>query len=430
MRVDVHRLGSVFCTDSRLRVVPSGGSVPAPCKSNVQRRSASALRGVACVVALLAGTAWTGSPCWAGQVPDNAQSRSLQMRPEFLDDVSLLFLYPQRAGVASSGIVSFVRDGGIDGLGAVGNTHSNGLFLLLQPGRGTLGNNSLVQAGWGGSWSGVRFGLAFRGGHDVSEDINRQQFPPPAAEEFSGDSQNFTRMEGAFGVGVEVDRLELDVEAEITREDITLQFARVDSDTMAASIENTADPFWGTAGRLGIRLTPTAELIAVGSWVDNARQTLEGLQLADSRVSSVRLEQDFERWSAGVAIRFETPRIDLLSLSSHWDRNETPIFQFRSYNGKQRLDTARFGISVQHRLWRELEGRAGLEARYQKSVTELRQDQPGRYTLSSTATTKDVSQLFAWGVSYEWRNFEVRTSVEQTLDLLNLFVALDLIVEL
>lgn len=403
--------------------------MPARCRSNVQPRSRLPLRAVALVVIGLAATALPYSPCWSGQVPDNAQARSLQMRPEFLDDVSLIFLYPQRAGGTSGGLVSFVRDSGVDGLAAIGNAHSNGFFLLTQPGRGVLASTSLVQAGWGVSWNRARFGLAFRGGHEESEDIRRQE-SPQAPEAFSGESENFTRFEGGFGIGVELDRLELDLEAELTREDITLQFARVDSDTLAASVENTADPFLGTSGRLGIRITPAVEIVAVGSWTDAPRQTLEGLQLVENRVSPVRLEHDFERWSAGLAIRFETSRIDAIWISSHWDRNEFPAFQFQSYVAKQALDTARVGASVQHRFWRELEGRAGLEARYQKSVSELREIRPDLYRSSSTSTTKNVSPQFAWGVSYSWRNFEVRTSVEQTLDLFDLFIALDLIVEL
>jgi len=435
MRVDVHRLGSVFCTDSCLRVVP-GGSVPTPCKSNVQRRRASPLQGLACVVIALATIALPCAPCWSGQVPDNAQARSLQLRPEFLDDVSLLFLYPQRAGAAASGIVSFVRDSGIDGLGAVGNTHSNGLFLLTQPGRfldssGSLGADALLQAGWGASWNAVRLGLAFRGGHEARDDINIDRYPPPPAERLYGDSQNLTRLEGAVGVGFETERFQLDLEAELTREDITLQIARVDSDTLAASVENTADPYWGTSGRLGVRISPAIQFIAIGNWVD-AHQTLEGLQLVESRVSTLRVEDSFERWSAGLALQFETSRIDQVVVSSHWERNDSPIFQYRGggYTGKLGLDTARAGVSVQHRLWRELHGRAGLQARYQKSVSELRQTALDPYPSTNTTTTKDLTQLFAWGVSYEWRNFEVRTSVEQTLDLFDLFVALDLIVEL
>ena len=186
-------------------------------------------------VALLAA-----GPAAAGQVADNAYARSLGLRPEFLDDVALLFLYPQRAGDTPTGVFSFVRDSSVDGLGAVGNWRRNGFFFLAQPAGGTQ-TSSLLQAGWGASWRPLRIGLSFRGNHQETENSTRYT-SPGLPSQGQATSLDLTHLEGACGLGVEGGSFALDAGVEVTREDVTVQFARTAYDTLAAALENTEEP--------------------------------------------------------------------------------------------------------------------------------------------------------------------------------------------
>ena len=117
-------------------------------------------------------------------------------------------------------------------------------------------------------------------------------------------------------------------------------------------------------------------------------------------------------------------------MSAHWRRNEGLDVRFIEVGtGKQSTDTGQVTLSAEHRLWRELSGRAGFQARYQM-LDNARTELGINGTLyTNHQRTQQLDEAFDWGVGYTWRNFEVRTAVRQTLDLLDLFLALDLIVQ-
>ncbi|MFQ5599129.1 MAG: hypothetical protein ACE5G2_01095 [Candidatus Krumholzibacteriia bacterium] len=379
-------------------------------------------------LSLAAVLVWRAGPVHAGGVPESAHSRSLDMRPEFLDYTSLVFQYPHRAGFGDSEAFAFSVSGNELGVGVVASPGDQGFFILAQRNPSFfLTGATFLQAGWGGGWESIQFGLAFRGAHSETGFAQAAMSPGSPPSEFAA-IQRERQLEGSAGLGLRGDRMDLDLAVDLIHEDAE-EDARTMSlgDTLLVHLEDDDDLSWGVSGRIALRIGESAEVVAVGGWAGPERD-LAGTRTDASGTTDETEKRESDRWSGGLAVAFSTRHVDWVAVSAHVRVEEASTARVSSGARRTdsfRLETGSLTVSVRHEVWRDLTVFAGGSARYRVYDTESRTQDGGGSESIHTQRTESLDESFAWGASYRWRNFEFNVAADTTLDIENLFLVLD-----
>ena len=368
----------------------------------------------------------------AQQFPPSALSLGMATRPEYVDPATLLFVFPQRAGISDSQIFALGL-GMSEALGVIGQTRGHGFFLLSQP---TSDNSSLFQAGWGGSLGGLRAGVAGRAARAVDERgdlfIYDDPFIPNDGRLFF-DGAERTLWQGSAGLGFSTDHVDVDLDMDVHQVDaqltfLELEFGSPSADTALVVLESTNDPsFGGTARFLG-RFGGGVEAVAVGGW-SRFEDNYDGLEYASSGLEDFVLDQEQESWFAGLSVSLPAGRIDRLTFAGHWQHAELGLSNRTArYQRSTTTEVGTISFALEQQLWRELHGRAGVALAYRQSETRDSRLHGSPQHLESYASNADFIDDFSWGVSYRWRNFDLQAAVRETLPLSTLFFAIDVCV--
>ena len=360
-----------------------------------------------------------------GDLPITAFSSSLDTPPAYVDSASLLFRFPQRAGTMSSQVFAF-NLGSRSAVGAMGNTHGQGFFVLSQP--EDLNSSSLFQAGWGGSWSFLRTGLAARATRRANEVTQLSTSDLQSSVRFEG--AEFTLWEGSFGIGLGGESAAVDLALDVQRFDSKLSYLSLDygvpeGDTTLVYLESDDDLSFGGAARIHVP-AGAAELVGFGSW-RRLDADYAGLEYEQSQLSNSTLVRELEGWTAGISASFPAGRLDELIATAQWRHDEDlNLNNAVRFQQQRTVDEGILAVALHQKLWRELWGQSGVLLAYTKQETDRDSfyGSPGsRYR--TIETSEDFKQDFSWGVSYIWRNFDLRAAVRETFPISNLFFALD-----
>lgn len=385
-------------------------------------------RALAAAMASLVLQLLGSSSARAVEFPVSAYAASLDTPPELVDPLSLLFRMPQRAALTESQI--FVFTGSSDeALGAIGNTHGQGFFLLAQPHVNPPG--STFHAGWGGNLSALRLGLAGRASRRQEESLRMTT----REAEFSGDYEGAERTlwEGSIGLGVGRERFEVDATIDATRLDAKESFVFLEAnqpyaDTTLVYLESDDDWSYGGAAALRARFGGDVELCAAGFW-NRLETTYTGIDYIQSDLSAIEVERCYERWSAGLCAAFPAGMFDWLAVSGRWLSTETE--QWDRSAADYRLETFEQGqlsLALRQNMWRDLWGHAGVAVAYTRSKNHYEEINFDGGLWRRDEGSERFSQDFSCGASYSWRNIDLRAAVRETLPLADLFFALDVIV--
>lgn len=382
-------------------------------------------------------------PSFAGEVPESALSRSLRIRPQFLDGEGLLFAFPQRAAraeaqvFASTGFSSYDYLSDYDptfgaGLGILARAGRVGFFVLTQDTPDWMyGSSTLYQAGLGTRASVCRFGAAVRGAYRSDQSIQSR-------DEINGDYWDVDAstvlqrtIEGAFGFGFGAGLLELDLAVEWLRS--RQEIGRLDRftiiDTLFAQGRNEVDGAWGCSARLGAPLGGGARVVASGSWI-RPEHDWRSAFLADTLFSAAEGRSRSETWHAGLAVSVPTSIVDRVVVSSMLRVRER--FDLSTSGYQYGWSTTRYrnwwvAGSVEHSFIDRWTVRAGVEGRYEKlseASDYFSQYNPDERNVRSSAR-ESAGTDFSWGSSYQWRNIRLDGSVSTTLSLGSPLAALD-----
>ncbi|HZM17603.1 MAG TPA: hypothetical protein VFE28_16535 [Candidatus Krumholzibacteria bacterium] len=381
-----------------------------------------------------------------GGYPVTAFSTSLRLAPELVDETSLLFQLPQRAGLAGSQVFAvnnfytpyyFTSGRGITydlfpysqgpTLGVLGHTHGQSLFLLAQPSV-HFAQSTLIQVGWGASWRWLRAGIAARNDHIESENstIERSVSNGQAYDYLYASSTTNEIWEGSIGIGVGSEGLGFDVAVDLQRPEEAAEIQVLSSDTLAVHWETDDDLSTQISGRLHARLGDSVEFVAAGSWGE-LEVDRQGSLAGDDTLFTHLLS--LKSWSAGAMVSFPAGGLDAFFVSGYWEHREIPgsLYFSNTDLGKEERDRASLAFALRQRLWRQLWGQAGIAMYWVKTGSEFRELTTDRDRLTRNGQ-QSLSGDFAWGVSYSWRYFDTRAAVSETFDLTNLFLSLDVFV--
>ena len=319
-------------------------------------------------------------PVFGGEIPESAHSRSLSIRPEFLDYTTLVYQYPQHASRIDPELYSSNRDysPGDLGVGIIGRKNRNGFFFLMQETpRWMPGGTTLYQAGWGIGWDALQFGLAVRGAYKSVERNDQREVDGEQSRITYSGSLNKT-IEGVFGIGIRRSRFALDltidyIDPSSQHDYLEHRSWSSESETSATHYKDLSDPSWMLNGRTTIRISEQSELILIGSW-GRPEYDIEETLYSDSLIST-RISGSNELWTGGIAVSFSTRHIDRLILSAKVQRGRNTGISYPRYSRRGSIQTEErdfywLAASMQHQVAERLIMRAGAEARYQKSIEE------------------------------------------------------------
>ncbi len=385
----------------------------------------------------------------AGNYPISAFSASLRMPPELVDESSLLFQLPQHAG--SKGTRIFAYNAGYSAyaplgfyvpefsyytdtpaMGVVGQTGAHGVFLLAEPSARSMfrsTNNTKLQAGWGASWSWLRVGLAARHERNNSESTDIRTSPGPGGTTYDAEYRNSVTAEvweGAIGLGVGSENLDLDVSLDLVSDEYAAEQLAYTADTLATNFRTDDDPSPHLTARLRTRVGTETEIVVSGRW-GKIDADLNGTAIGADTVVDFSAARSFENWSASIGAFFSAGQLDWLGVSATWEHLEAPEFDYQTIPGKKSLDHVACAFSLRQRLWKQLWAQAGTGFRYIEVTSERHDPRPGTRFLNQTKQ-QTITGDFAWGASYSWKYVDVRTTVSDTVDFDNLFFAVDVIV--
>jgi len=226
------------------------------------------------------------------------------------------------------------------------------------------------------------------------------------------------------GIGVgEEEGLALDVVLDARRPEQEAHGLSMQPDTSFAWLESPKDISYEVAGRLRLPLGSKAALVAVGSWGLMESDLENAITRQDSLVQRT-LEQRLERWSGGALVTFTTPHIDWLGISFYWRHEEVPSsLSTTSVNGDE-TEQMVVSVALRQKIWRELRALGGVHFLRQKTK-DVNQGFNSSYDYSFESEQDTFAGGFTWGLSHTWRRFDARVALQETLDLGNLFVALD-----
>lgn len=387
------------------------------------------------------------SPLLAGDVPASARSLSLGIEPEFLEDIGLIFAYPQRAASAPAQLFALGTSRGPSGAGGMARIGRGQAFLLSQTillgaGRAGSANTAAARLGWAGRQGAWQAGLS-AGGH-----LKRSTGGMETESWYGGShhdydlrlyNRNNRTAEATAGVGLVGGRGSLDAAWSMTWEDWEDGNARYERESGSGE-SHSAAIFTGDrrplhAVRLRGRWTTNhgAEFVGFGGWrgrSEGADVRLRG-ELLGVAIDSAGSVHDYrDDWRVGLGFGRPTGSVDHLMLSVAYGSSRGPVYVSYSAGNAYRETTVRrtglLSISAREFLPRRFVAHVGLRRGYAwAESSRLELSMPSRYALDreqSESTTTD----FNWGLGWSWRNIELTGALSTSLDFHYLFSTLDL----
>lgn len=370
----------------------------------------------------------------ASDVPASAYSKSMSMRPELLDHVSLIFMFPQRAAdsegelFATSHASEYSLGSSQPGVGLIGKAGRHALFLLAQDkGEEYFGSSVFFHGGWAVSWNSYRLGLAIRGTRKNSDDLSSRDRIHDDNNSLRSNSTREKALEGAIGLGYQSHRLKCDIAVELLDQEKSYYFFNRDyRDTLETNLRDSGDPSLSFKGRIEFQSSGGNRFVAVGGWAKPNRE-IDGVATIDTLVFDLRDTLEPEQWFGGMALAFPTSHVDLLRLfsfirvtESHDELTSSSSFTTK----KSRTEQVWLGAAVQHEVIEDLVLSAGMEGRYQR--VEVLQQRVDDYSDNLEADQNEsLGKGFAWGATYRWRDIELTGSARTTLSTNDLFLDLD-----
>ncbi len=370
-------------------------------------------------------------------IPASANSRSLGIPPVFLEHPSLVFEFPAAATRFEPQLLGFSQASGSGDLGGGAILQSGGsrFFLLSQPltswGRGSSAHRyaNLFQVGWATAPGRAHVGGAVRGAvgslRNESESANEHNTQDRS-------SKSVRRMvEGSLGFGLMRDALSLDVAVAARFEDVEAESrSRSIRDsilTEESSRLDTHTPLWFTLSvRTVAEVGDESQMIVTGRW-GNGDRTWYSKWEADGSTQHTEIDTDGRMWSAGVSFETRTTHVDWLSAFAHYGDHvdESVDFQGTGYaKNEQTTRVAMLGLSLKKMLtdWLRLHAGARKTYEFDRSVSRFEySDFTGSYRRRDEA----MADYFSWGVASTWRSLHLVGSMDATLDLEEVFLALD-----
>jgi hypothetical protein len=420
----------------------------------LRTRALAPLRIVALAgLALQGGTNRAG----AGEVPQSALSRSLGLEPELLERSSLVFQFPQTAmsfdavrdrfpGSPSGALPFETReppsllfastDGEELAMGGIGRRGSLGLFVLSQRAFQPAAFNTrstVLQAGTAAQWGGLRLGAAIRGSRDREEDAYVTNYENQDSGDGTQHVQDF--LEYAFGLGIDLGGAALDVVLELPRQSFQIASIRISPDTTAIQLSSDAGDAWAGAARVRIPLGERLEWITAGAYREGALEW-SGRSFVDSRLRFVRFGTTALDWSVASTLVSTTPYVDRVFVAGAYTRSNIPGLD-PNFNELERTEerdrVASITVAAAHAIRPSLSAQVSVSKQYaydRLDTDEMRLDFSGPYRTQRTRRTERFTDRFAWGLVWEWRRFELASSLSTTLDFFDLFAVLDVRLDL
>lgn len=373
-------------------------------------------------------------------VPVSAQSISLAMEPLLLDHANLIFELPQRGAGSPSIAMAQVADGSDAelGLGLILASGPIRYFTLSSPDlagavdgffSGSGSDSRVFQVGLAGGGRAVRAGASVRASTGKAESRDTRTRPGQDSDDHWEVQSRWA--EGALGVGLGRN-FSLDAAIAVARAEIEGNNSfRREEDLAVESLE--ADPkTWWTATLRSRIPAAGGEIVAAGRYGTRDRSWITRWDDGSSPQEG-RLERSGESWLAALSYQRPSETLDWLAFSlSH---EELTWMGVTARSGLQvERETTRvsaFSISGREKIWRELEGQFGLRkayARYRDNILVVRTSTESRTELWEYS--EELEDRFSWGLVAPWKRFVLAGSVDTTLDLENVLVALDLQVAL
>ncbi len=406
-----------------------------------RRRTLTALALGACLVARWAPGAR------AGEVPGNAPARSLGVAPLLVDSPALVSLFPQRAVADTAGAFGATPGGSIlwattdsdpytsdeRNLGALGRWGSVGFFVLAQPNyllggdfaqtgetppslgyfsRPYSSTSSVLQAGAGARWGGVRAGLAFRATRNRS-DSGDGSTGSDGSSHLSGSQNELDYRELAFGLGADFRGATVDAEIEWQDESYEEAYGQVQDGTPAAiTLDGELRGASGFAVRADVPAGPRLRVVAAGSyhWGD---RTWSGTRYEVTGEQAIRFGERAETWGAHLAFVAATRLVERLVFAGSFVRYDEPLSGLSNsaiQATTQRISNGVVTVAAEKAIWRTLVMRAGVSGAYEKSEGTSNSESPDG-TNTSTRALEELSDSFHWGLAYRWRSFRFETAL-------------------
>ncbi len=363
----------------------------------------------------------------ASSIPATALSQSTGIDPTLLEQVELLYRFPQMALADSqssagphftglplrSGLFATTGSGGTSpGLGVLARGSSLAVFALTQPSYvGTStdrfeidGSSQIMQAGVGLRAGAVRFGAALRGTwvrtRSGSEDLRPGQLRSDFRE------ADLDYLEGGVGCGADLGRTRIELNAEVphrTSETGGLQINS--SDTLGARLQTYPHQAWNLAGRVSRPLGARAHIVASAGYEHGELEWTGQIYTANT-TRDTSITQALEGWSAAVSVAITTTYLDVIAVSARFSRHLSPNGIFDS-NGFIRadhdLEDGSVAFSVGRHIWRSVMLFANVQTRYSRSEYET---VFGRASFDAPridrSSNDSMGQSFGWGASYAY----------------------------
>jgi hypothetical protein len=398
---------------------------------------------------LAAGVVAIAAIVRAGDVPPSAYSIGLGVEPSLLEDIDLVFDFPEWAVVADSAALEFGRrpaggflHGATDfdelAAGARFDVGSLAAFALSQrsyvPGSTFSTSPALsnvVQLGVAVGGAGRRAGAAVRGSRTRSE----------ATEVVVGIGSERTNVRqdivdylaASAGAGFAAGDARIDFAIEATDVDIDVSgMRRSDSDTTTLRVRGTSDKVVAGSVHVGMPLGRRVRAVVSGRFqageIHWAGQRYNGgASVPVARSLSV------ESWIAGVTLAFAAPRVDAVLVSGSFERLRDANLRFDSFDGETRNigreDLGKLGIALRKRLWPAFDARAGVVRTYSREWQGF--ERVASDFLNSSGQRVDrITDTFTWGAVYRWRGFWFTGAFNQSLTVSDPLAALDVHIEL
>lgn len=384
----------------------------------------------ACCAAFIAWCTLAGV-AHAGEVPEDAVSRSLGLAPRFLDSASLVYAYPQRAVGPDSSTVTAgaplarptLWAGGEDvsstrhNLGGLWRNRSAGLFVLSQPAalRGTSlpdvytihpNTGHLLQAGGAARWKAWRVGVAFRATRDREEWGQAFDRGGISTDDIRAYQNELDYRELCVGVGFETRAIQADAAFEWQDESYEEASIDVSGDVVRAlQATGTARGWSGVSARITVPVGDALSVVAAGR-VRAADRNWDGTQYLPTTMRRVGFGERSKHWSAdvGLVVRRSVHQRVIVAVSyAYYDE---PLAGVESNNLELTSNKSSAGSvtgAVEQRLWRELIGRASVSIRYAQTEFVSQYFREDAVDMNSRRD-ETLGDLFAWGLAYSWRN--------------------------
>ena len=402
-------------------------------------------------VAIVAGILWVAM-AHASTIPATALSLSTGIDPMLLEQVELLYQFPQMALADSqasagphftglplqSGLFATTPAGTYgSGLGVLVRGRSLAVFALTQPSYVPMSGDrnsidrtgQIVQAGLGMRAGTVRLGATLRGTRVRSQNGTEDRTPRQSQINLREGVLDY--LEAGFGCGADLGRTRVELEVEVPHRTAKLGGLQItSSDTLGARLQTYPHQAWNLVGRVSRPIRSRAHIVAAASYEHGELEWAGQIYTANT-TRDTSLTQGLEGWSGAVSVAATTRYLDVVAVSAGFSRRQSPGASFDFYSGFVRanrdVEESTLTFSVARHIWRSVTLCANVQALYSRTKFESVYAQS---TVDSPhferSSSESFSQGFGCGASYSYKRFHFFGALQTPPSLSYPFERLDL----